>query len=93
MPLGGTFQAYSLFEIEQPIVKEAGLKLVIFYDIGNSWDPVSRARIISSFVPTGASVFAGSLRSDRCASSGVSRSISKPTEDSPVFNFFIGPPF
>jgi len=34
---GGSSEAFALFEIEHPLIKEAGLKWVIFYDIGNSF--------------------------------------------------------
>ena len=33
--IGGNFSFLSQFEIEHPLVKEAGLKWVVFYDIGN----------------------------------------------------------
>ena len=92
IPLGGSFQALSLFELEQPIVKEAGLKLVLFYDIGNAWDSVPNANylVIRSDWGFGIRWFSpiGPLRFEWGFPFA-----KKPNEDSPVFNFFIGPPF
>ena len=73
-------------------MKEAGLKVVLFYDIGNSWQGVPR-RIISCFALTtgfGIRWFSpiGPLRFEW--GFPIAR---KPGEESPVFNFFIGPPF
>lgn len=92
VPLGGTFQALSLFEFEHPLVKEAGLKFVAFYDVGNSWDSVPDPKYlvlrsdwgfgIRWFSPIGPLRFEWGFPFNR-----------KPNEDSPVFNFFIGPPF
>lgn len=35
--IGGSSEFFSLFEIEHPLIKEAGMKWVIFYDIGNDF--------------------------------------------------------
>ena len=35
--IGGASEFYSLFELEHPLIKEAGIKFVLFYDIGNSF--------------------------------------------------------
>jgi outer membrane protein insertion porin family len=35
--VGGSSEFFSLFEIEHPLIKEAGMKWVIFYDIGNAF--------------------------------------------------------
>ena len=35
--IGGSSELFSLFEIEHPLIKEAGMKWVIFYDVGNSF--------------------------------------------------------
>ncbi len=35
---GGLFQLLSTFELEHPLVKEAGLKWVVFSDLGNVWE-------------------------------------------------------
>ncbi len=92
IPLGGTFQALSLFELEHPLVKEAGLKIVTFFDIGNSWNgiPSPNYFVVRSdwgfgirwFSPIGPLRFEWGFPMNK-----------KPSEDSPVFNFFIGPPF
>lgn len=35
---GGLFSLLSTFELEHPLIKEAGLKWVVFYDTGNVWE-------------------------------------------------------
>jgi outer membrane protein insertion porin family len=35
--IGGSAEFFSLFELEHPLIKEAGLKWVIFYDVGNTF--------------------------------------------------------
>lgn len=93
VPLGGGFQAFSLFELEFPLIRDAGLKFVTFFDAGNSW----------AHFPSGEEPFA--LRTD--AGFGIRwfspigplrfewgyPLVRKPGESSPVFQFFIGPPF
>jgi outer membrane protein insertion porin family len=94
-PLGGNVQMFSLFELEYPLIKEAGIKAVLFFDAGNAW---------ASF-PSGSNADPFSIRTD--AGFGV-RWFSpigplrfewgfpldlKPGEQSSVFQFFIGPPF
>ena len=73
-------------------MKEAGLKLVLFYDIGNSWAsvPSTNYLVVRSDWGFGIRWFSpiGPLRFEW--GFPVAR---KPGEDSPVFNFFIGPPF
>ncbi len=91
-PLGGVFEAFSLFEMEYPIIKEAGLKGVLFYDIGNAWDPVPSFDNLALrsdwgfgirwFSPIGPLRFEWGFPFAQ-----------KSNERSPVFNFFIGPPF
>jgi outer membrane protein insertion porin family len=92
IPLGGTFQAYSLFELEQPIVKEAGLKLVLFYDIGNDWNgvPSPDYLVLKSDWGFGIRWFSpiGPLRFEWGFPIA-----NRTAQQSPVFNFFIGPPF
>ncbi len=92
-PLGGNFQMFGIFELEYPLVREAGLKAVAFYDVGNAW----------SSLPSGDEPFI--LRSD--AGLGVrwfspigplrfewGFPINKRPEDrDSEFVFFIGPPF
>ncbi len=92
-PLGGNFQMFGIFELEYPLIREAGLKAVAFYDVGNAW----------AGLPSGDEPF--TLRSD--AGLGV-RWFSpigplrfewgfpinrRPTDSESEFVFFIGPPF
>lgn len=94
VPLGGTVQMLGLFELEYPLIKEAGLKTVAFYDAGNAF---------AGFPGTDGEPF--TLRTD--AGFGL-RWFSpigplrfewgfpikpRPGESSTVFQFFIGPPF
>ncbi len=95
-PLGGTIQAFSLFELEYPIIREAGLKFVTFFDVGNNWDPA---------IPGADAFNLLSLRSDWGFGVRWFSPIGplrfewgfpfarRPDEDSMVFQFFIGPPF
>jgi outer membrane protein insertion porin family len=34
---GGTNQLFYILEFEHPLIKEVGLKLVVFYDVGEAW--------------------------------------------------------
>ena len=91
-PLGGAVQAFGLFELEHPLVSDAGLKFVTFFDAGNSygaWPGFQNFEIRTDaglglrwFSPIGPLRFEWGFPLDR-----------KPGEDSVVFNFFIGPPF
>ncbi len=93
-PQGGLVQMLALFELEYPIIREAGLKSVLFYDAGNAFN---------EFPGTGSTPF--TIRTD--AGFGI-RWFSpigplrfewgfpinrRPGESSTVFQFFIGPPF
>lgn len=93
-PLGGNVQIFSLFEMEYPLIREAGLKWVFFFDAGNAFD---------RFPGTGGEAF--KLQTD--AGFGL-RWFSpigplrfewgfplnpRDGDGSPVFQFFIGPPF
>jgi outer membrane protein insertion porin family len=93
-PQGGLVQMLALFELEYPIIREAGLKTVLFYDAGNAFN---------EFPGTGSTPF--TIRTD--AGFGI-RWFSpigplrfewgfpinrRPGESSTVFQFFIGPPF
>ncbi|MEN9723205.1 MAG: hypothetical protein RJB38_1191, partial [Pseudomonadota bacterium] len=93
-PQGGLVQMLALVELEYPLVREAGLKTVLFYDAGNSF---------SQFPGTGSEPF--TIRTD--AGFGI-RWFSpigplrfewgfpmrrRSNESSSVFQFFIGPPF
>jgi outer membrane protein insertion porin family len=93
IPLGGVLQMYSLFELEYPIIREAGLKLVAFYDAGNAFDRFPRDGdpfTIRTDAGFGIRWFSpiGPLRFEWGFPFG-----QKSGENSPVFNFFIGPPF
>jgi outer membrane protein insertion porin family len=99
--LGGVSEFYSMFEVEHPLVKEAGIKWVMFYDIGNSFGgiPVIDANLganlrqdwgfgIRWFSPLGPLRFEWGFPIGRqvIATKGV-------VEASPSFIFFIGQPF
>lgn len=99
--LGGVSEFYSLFEIEHPLIKEAGIKWVLFYDIGNSFngipglDPGVNYQLrqnwgfgIRWFSPLGPLRFEWGFPLDR-------RTVptSGNLEASPSFIFFIGQPF
>ncbi len=97
-PIGGTLQAFSLFELEHPLIREAGLKVVAFFDVGSTID--RNAQVASQYAVTNPGIKAdagfglrwfspiGPLRFEWGypirAESG---------ESSTVFQFFIGPPF
>ncbi|RYZ76185.1 MAG: hypothetical protein EOP05_05750, partial [Proteobacteria bacterium] len=40
LPFGGTQQLYYNLELEFPLISEAGIKGVVFYDIGNAEDSI-----------------------------------------------------
>jgi outer membrane protein insertion porin family len=94
VPVGGKYQMLGLFELEYPLVKEAGLKTVFFYDAGNSFldlpgtseEPlVLRTDMgfgLRWFSPIGPLRFEWGFPLDRRAG-----------ERNTVFQFFIGPPF
>jgi outer membrane protein insertion porin family len=93
IPLGGALQMYSLFEVEYPLVREAGLKLVAFYDAGNAfdrWPKDGDPFTIRTDAGFGIRWFSpiGPLRFEWGFPFA-----AKPGENSPNFNFFIGPPF
>jgi len=93
-PLGGMVEVFSLFELEYPLIREAGLKWVLFYDAGNAFNRFPGVQGepftirtdmgfgIRWFSPIGPLRFEWGFPFAR-----------KPGEDSPVFSFFIGPPF
>jgi outer membrane protein insertion porin family len=92
VPLGGTYEFYSLFEIEHPIVRDAGLKFVVFYDVGNVFSdrPEFSNLTLRQDAGFGFRWFSpiGPLRFEW--GFPISR---RPDDDSSVFQFFIGPPF
>lgn len=93
-PLGGSVEMFSLFELEHPLIREAGIKWVLFFDIGNSYNsfPILSDQQftlredagfgIRWFSPIGPLRFEWGFPLDK-----------KPGEDTTVFSFFIGPPF
>jgi outer membrane protein insertion porin family len=91
-PEGGTVQVSSLFELEYPLIREAGVKFVTFYDVGNAFRtlPALNEMVLRSdaglgirwFSPIGPLRFEWGFPFKR-----------RPDEDNVVFNFFIGPPF
>jgi len=93
VPLGGGFQAFSLFELEYPLIRDAGLKFVTFFDAGNSWERIpvgGDPLVIRTDAGFGFRWFSpiGPLRFEW----GYPLS-KRPGESSPVFQFFIGAPF
>ena len=92
LPKGGTVELFSLFEVEYPLIREAGLKWVAFFDIGNAFDGLPAAKDfrlrtdagfgIRWFSPIGPLRFELGFPLDR-----------KPGESESQFQFFIGPPF
>ena len=90
--VGGQFKAFSLFELEYPIIREAGLKFVTFYDVGNSFRDFDdfKKNPVRHVLGMGIRWFSplGPLRFEWGWPIGV-----KPGEDSPAFQFMIGPPF
>ncbi len=91
-PIGGAVQMFSIFEVEHPLISEAGLKFVLFYDVGNAftrfptWNEFELRQSYGFgfrwFSPIGPLRFEFGYPINR-----------KPWEDSSVFSFFIGPPF
>ena len=98
--IGGASELYSLFEIEHPLIKEAGIKWVVFYDIGNSFDGIpvvdSRQKLdlrqnygfgIRWFSPL------GPLRFEWGFPIGQRTNPTSGQQESSQFIFFIGQPF
>lgn len=93
IPLGGVTQMYSLFEFEFPIVKEAGLKFVTFFDVGNAferWPKDGDPFVVHADTGVGVRWFSpiGPLRFEWGFPFR-----PRSGDNSPQFNFFIGPPF
>ena len=91
-PIGGSIKALAMFELEYPVLREAGIKAVIFCDVGNSWDrfPSGPLASLRSDVGFGIRWFSpiGPLRLEWGYPIN-----PLPTESSSQFNFFIGPAF
>jgi len=96
-PIGGHFQAFTNIEFEHPLIREAGIKGVLFYDVGNSWEkfPLSSGEGsallqdygfgIRWFSPVGVLRFEFGYPI---------KAREEPVQDiSPFFSFMIGPPF
>lgn len=91
-PLGGAVEAFSLFELEYPLIREAGLKWVVFFDVGNCWEslPSTDALTVRAdagfgirwFSPIGPLRFEWGFPFNR-----------RSDEPAVSFQFFIGPPF
>ncbi len=91
-PEGGLVQMFGLFELEYPLFREAGLKWVMFYDIGNSFSQFPSGDDfklrqdagfgIRWFSPIGPLRFEWGFPLNR-----------KPDDSEYEFSFFIGPPF
>lgn len=95
IPSGGNLEAFSLFELEYPIIRDAGIKAVLFFDAGNTWDHFPSGDLNDPFVirtdvgfgfrwfsPIGPLRFEWGFPLDRRAG-----------EQESVFQFMIGPPF
>ena len=88
-PTGGNYEAFTLLELEYPLIKDAGIKGVIFFDAGNTW-AVGQNFVIRTdagfgfrwFSPIGPLRFEWGFPINR-----------QPADQTPVFQFFIGPPF
>lgn len=99
--IGGASEFYSLFEIEHPIIREAGIKAVLFYDIGNAFARVplfeSQSLDLRQNWGFGIRWFSplGPLRFEWGFPISRKPLATNPNEleSSPVFVFFIGQPF
>lgn len=91
-PLGGRTEVFALFELEYPLIREAGLKIVAFYDAGNAYAQFPKLNHLTIrtdagfgfrwFSPIGPLRFEWGFPFRQ-----------RPGESDSVFNFFIGPPF
>lgn len=91
-PLGGRTELYGLFELEHPLIRDAGLKGVLFFDVGNVFadTPDFDAFTVRADWGWGFRWFSpiGPLRFE------FGYPFARRTyEDQMVFNFFIGTPF
>jgi outer membrane protein insertion porin family len=99
--IGGSAEFYSLFELEHPLIKEAGLKWVMFYDVGNTFTSVPLFTDGQDFnlkqnwgfgfrwfSPLGPLRFEWGFP----IRPGVVKTTNR-VEESPMFIFFIGQPF
>lgn len=93
VPVGGSSELLYIAEAEFPLIKEAGLKFVMFFDMGNSYanfQDMVRINGLKKDVGFGFRWFSpiGPLRFEWGFPIA-----PKAGEDSVVFSFFIGPPF
>ena len=98
--VGGNSEFFSLFEIEHSLIKEAGMKWVLFYDIGNAFNGVpgfdSGSYELRQNYGFGIRWFSplGPLRFEWGFPIGVKTNpLTGVTEGSSQFIFFIGQPF
>ena len=99
--IGGASELYSLFEIEHSLIKEAQIKWVIFYDVGNAFAGVpvfdkGQGFELRQNWGFGLRWFSplGPLRFEWGFPVGRRQMQTRnQLEDSPVFIFFIGQPF
>ncbi len=97
---GGEAQFFSLFELEHPLIKEAGLKWVMFYDVGNTFAKIpfvdgqdfnlrqNWGFGFRWFSPLGPLRFEWGFP----IRPGIVKTTNR-VEESPMFIFFIGQPF
>lgn len=93
IPFGGVTQLLYIAELEIPLIREAGLKFVTFFDAGNTYSSFKdfvEVQGIKKDFGFGFRWFSpiGPLRFEWGFPIG-----ARGNEDSVVFNFFIGPPF
>lgn len=96
VPIGGVSQILYIAEIEYPLIREAGLKFVTFFDAGNTYASLHdmthfyRSNGLKKDFGFGFRWFSpiGPLRFEWGFPIG-----GAPGTDNVVFNFFIGPPF
>lgn len=94
-PLGGSVEMFSLFELEYPLIREAGLKWVMFFDIGNAFAhlPGTQGEEFTLRTDAGFGIrwFSpiGPLRFEW----GWPLKVKEGEREGPEFQFFIGPPF
>lgn len=94
VPIGGKAEAFALFEFEYPLIREAGIKFVTFFDAGNAFADFPGVngtpfQIYADaglgfrwFSPIGPLRFEWGFPLNR-----------RPQDDTQVFNFYIGPSF
>lgn len=91
-PIGGNYEAFSMFELEHPLLREVNLKVATFFDVGSAWSSGDTLRLQSDigfelrlFVP-----MLGPLRFSWGFPLNPREFVDDPTS---VFHFMMGPPF